>query len=332
VCTHGGLTAAGEELAMSARPVAHFAAFYASAAEFITAVRAFAGEGPDESEPVLIVAPGGAISLLCGSLADHGRQVTWADMTWIGTNPARIIPVISAFASSHPGRAVRCVVQPLWDAQTREQLRETIRHEALVNLAFASTQVAILCPYDVGRLDAGIIAAAEQTHPALIRDGAARPSPGYDAGIVFPAGYDAPLDPPPGHAAVLAYRTDLSRVRSFVAEHARKAGAAGRPADDLVIAIGELAANSYRYTSAGGRAAIWADAGELICQVQDTGHITDLLAGRRRPAPGDGAGHGLWLVHQLCDLVEIRTGPAGTQIRVHLQLRSATPETPRGTA
>jgi len=25
-------------------------------------------------------------------------------------------------------------------------------------------------------------------------------------------------------------------------------------------------------------------------------------------------------VHQLCDLVEIRTGPAGTTIRVHLRL------------
>ena len=38
--------------------------------------------------------------------------------------------------------------------------------------------------------------------------------------------------------------------------------------------------------------------------------------GRRRPDPlGDG-GMGLYLVHQLCDLVQTRTGPAGTTVRV----------------
>jgi hypothetical protein len=33
-------------------------------------------------------------------------------------------------------------------------------------------------------------------------------------------------------------------------------------------------------------------------------------------------GHGLWLVHQVCDLVEIRSGDAGTTIRLHMNLAS----------
>ena len=126
-------------------------------------------------------------------------------------------------------------------------------------------------------------------------------------------------------AAVLAYRGDLHMVRAFVTEHASCAGADRRRAGDLVIAVSELAANTYRHTSAGGMVSLWATADELICQVEDSGHISDPLAGRRHPDP-DGGGQGMWIVHQLCDLVEIRTGPAGTQIRVHMQLRSAAAE------
>ena len=44
----------------------------------------------------------------------------------------------------------------------------------------------------------------------------------------------------------------------------------------------------------------------------------DPLVGRRRPA--EATGLGLWVVHQVCDLVELRTGPAGTTIRTHMRL------------
>jgi hypothetical protein len=55
------------------------------------------------------------------------------------------------------------------------------------------------------------------------------------------------------------------------------------------------------------------------------GHITDPMAGYRR-LPSDAAGgHGLWLVHQLCDLTEIRTSPLGTTIRLHMTLASQPP-------
>jgi anti-sigma regulatory factor (Ser/Thr protein kinase) len=308
---------------MRAPPAAHSAAFYSSTAEFVAGVRAFIDQGLDQAEPVLIAAPGAAIRLLQQQLDGRGEQVSWADLTRTGANPARIIPVIDAFASSHPGRPVRCVTQPLWQARTVEQRRETIRHEALINLAFPDSPVSILCPYDAARLDPGTAATAEQTHPVVIRNETARPSPGYDPAAVLPPECDAPLDPAPGDAAVLAYRDDLPTVRAFTAGQASKAGTAQDRASDLVIAINELAANTYRHTEAGGTLAIWATADELICQVQDTGHITNPLAGRRHPAPAATGGQGMWVAHQLCDLIEIRTSPAGTQIRVHMQLRPA---------
>lgn len=307
------------------RQATHSAAFYGSTAGFITCVRAFVDEGLDAAEPVLVAAPGPSIGLLRKHLNGHGRHVSWADMSQIGANPARIIPAIRAFASSYPGRPVRCVVQPLWDARTAEQRRETVRHEALINLAFPDIPVSVLCPYDEAQPDAGIAASAGLTHPMMIRDGSAQPSAAYDAAAVFPAGCDGPLDPVPDDAAVLAYRDDLHMVRVFVSEHASGAGADRRRAGDLVIAVSELAGNTYSHTGAGGRLFIWAIVGELLCQVEDSGHISDPLVGRRDPDP-DGGGQGMWIVHQLCDLVEIRSGPAGTQIRVHMQLRSAVAE------
>jgi anti-sigma regulatory factor (Ser/Thr protein kinase) len=90
---------------------------------------------------------------------------------------------------------------------------------------------------------------------------------------------------------------------------------------DLVIAVGELTANTLAHTNDPGQLTLWATSREVICQVHDTGKITDPPAGQVRPDPGDlGSGRGLWVVYQLCDLVEIRTGPASTTTRVHLQL------------
>jgi len=122
---------------------------------------------------------------------------------------------------------------------------------------------------------------------------------------------------------VLRYRADLASVRSFAAGRAARAGLPPHRVGDLVIAVGELAANTLAHTNEPGQLMLWTTGSEVICQVHDIGEITDPLAGKLRPDPGDpGGGRGLWVVHQLCDLVEIRTGPAGTTTRVHLQLRA----------
>jgi anti-sigma regulatory factor (Ser/Thr protein kinase) len=299
----------------------HSVAFYGSTAEFLTCVRAFVDQGLGGAEPVLVAVPDPSIGVLREHLDGYVDRVSWTDMTRIGGNPARIIPAIRAFAGTYPGHRVRCIAQPLWEARTAAQRRETVRHEALINLAFTDIPVSILCPYDVTRADGSIAASASLTHPMLIRDGTAQPSPGYDATAPLPAECDGPLDAVPGHAAVLAYRDDLRRVRAFVTEHASSAGAAPRRVGDLVLAVGELTANTHRHTSSGGTVSIWATGDELIGQVQDSGHISDPLAGRRIPAPDQGGGQGIWLVHQLCDLVEVRTGPTGTVIRLSMQLQ-----------
>jgi anti-sigma regulatory factor (Ser/Thr protein kinase) len=189
-------------------------------------------------------------------------------------------------------------------------------------VAFAAARVRVLCSYDSAQLDPAIIRSAMSTHPVFVAGGTAAPSPAYDAGRVFPAEWNQPLRRPPDRAAALAYQADLASVRAYAASRATSIGLPPDRVLDLVLAVGEIASNTFLHTDAGGTLAIWTAGNELICQIQDSGHITDLLAGRRRPAAGAGNGHGLWLVHQVCDLVELRSGPGETVIRLHMRLNA----------
>jgi anti-sigma regulatory factor (Ser/Thr protein kinase) len=310
----------------------HAAVFYRSTDEYLDAVLGFVGDGLERADPVLVAVPGPKVGLLRKYLDGLASRVCFADMTEMGANPARIIPRVAAFADAHTGRTVRYVGEPVWESRTAAELCEATRHEALVNLAFAGTAASIMCPYDRSRLAPGVIAHAEQTHPVLVRGGRSRPSRAYLRDGAFPADCDRPLPAPPGWAATLTYRDDLAGVRAFAAGHARRAGLSASRTSDLVIAVGELAANTLRHTDAAGTLHVWTADGELLGQVHDSGHITDPLAGRRPPTTEAASGHGLWVVHQLCDLVELRTEPAGTTIRLHVRLGQPAGSPPAGPA
>jgi anti-sigma regulatory factor (Ser/Thr protein kinase) len=135
-----------------------------------------------------------------------------------------------------------------------------------------------------------------------------------------------PLPSPASDAMRHTYRSDLSEVRALVRRHATTAGLSEGRVNDLVLAVSEVAANTLRHTRAPGTLAIWSDADEVICEIHDEGTIADPSAGRRKPPPGASGGHGLWLVRQVCDLVELMSDANGTTIRMHMALR------PPGTA
>jgi anti-sigma regulatory factor (Ser/Thr protein kinase) len=122
----------------------------------------------------------------------------------------------------------------------------------------------------------------------------------------------------------LTYTTDLTAVRTLVREQARKVGLSGTRAIDLELAVSEAAANTVRHAAAQGHRdgtlRVWCTSDEIVCEISDGGMIADPFAGRRRPEPGALAGYGLWLVHQVCDQVEITSGTDGTTVRMHMAL------------
>jgi anti-sigma regulatory factor (Ser/Thr protein kinase) len=299
----------------------HAALLYASPGEFADDVAGFVQAAAQAGDPVLVACAGPGLDLLRPRLDGHGGLVAWADMRGIGLNPARLIDRIRLFAGQHRGRGIWCVHEPAWPARSPEELREVIRHEALVNLALAGVPVSVLCPYDM-RLGTGLIASVGRTHPELRRGGRRWPSSSYEDGTV-PKECDLPLSAPPARAETRRYRADLAGMRDFTASRARRAGLAPHRVRDLVIAVGELAANTFAHTSGPGTLTLWATDSEVICQVSDSGQITDPLAGRLKPDPAKpGGGRGLWIVQQVCDLAEIHTSPVGTTTRLHMRLNS----------
>jgi anti-sigma regulatory factor (Ser/Thr protein kinase) len=64
----------------------------------------------------------------------------------------------------------------------------------------------------------------------------------------------------------------------------------------------------------------WRENDALLCEVADAGHIADPLAGRELPPPDQLGGRGLWLVNQLCDLVQLRSSPGRSVVRLHMRL------------
>jgi hypothetical protein len=41
-----------------------------------------------------------------------------------------------------------------------------------------------------------------------------------------------------------------------------------------------------------------------------------------KPSPAANGGHGLWIVRQVCDLVELTSDATGTTVRMHMSLRA----------
>jgi anti-sigma regulatory factor (Ser/Thr protein kinase) len=314
--------AGGSAYAMADAPdggLRHVAFFYRDRADRQTQILSLVRAGLARGEPTFVALPGDAARLVAEQLDGEPGELLCADIAGLGSNPARLIPELRAFIDKHADQRVLVLGEVLWPARSPAELREATRHDALMNLAFARSPVTILCAYDATGLPASAIADATWTHPEYLTSGQPVAAPGHGPAWEVPSDCDRPLPPPPAGAESLAYDTDLAPVRRLVERHAHGTSLGADRVADLVLAASEVAANTLDHTSSGGTFGVWRDGDEILCQVHDQGWIADPLAGRVRRGP-DGRGHGHYLVNQVCDLVELRTGPTGTTIRMHMRL------------
>ncbi|HUD39906.1 MAG TPA: sensor histidine kinase [Streptosporangiaceae bacterium] len=296
----------------------HSALLYSDSAEYLDGLAEFARMAAAAQAPLQAVVPWPSTMMARGAFPVLPPRSLLADMTDLGRNPARLIPAAQSFADEHPGEHVYCLWEPAWPRRSAAELAEVGRHEALVGLALGDRAMTVLCLYDVGKLSSELIADVERTHPVMISAGRRRESLAYIGLGVLPPDCDAPLPPPGCDAQSLAFTDQLSAVREFSARQARAAGLTVAGGRDLALAVSEIAANAFAYAG-GGSLSIWCTDDEIIAQVEDSGHISDPLAGRRRRPADSAGGHGLWLVNLVCDLVERRTSPGGTVTRLHLR-------------
>ncbi|GAA1833270.1 hypothetical protein GCM10009682_59590 [Luedemannella flava] len=124
-------------------------------------------------------------------------------------------------------------------------------------------------------------------------------------------------DPFPGGDTMwYSAAADLSAVRLFVRARGLALGLATGQADLLTLAVSELATNTLLHTAGGGQVRVWADAGDVVCDVVDSGGVRPLDVAM--PAADATGGRGLAIVGLVCDDVTTHPVPAGTLVRLRL--------------
>jgi anti-sigma regulatory factor (Ser/Thr protein kinase) len=174
----------------------------------------------------------------------------------------------------------------------------------------------------VDSLDDQVIEAAKHSHPFIagdrgVADEATHTHP-HPPEMTDPLSGALPPPRAPTHELTFT-EADLVTLRHTLKDWSMGEGLGSDGVQELVLAVNELATNSVRYGGGEGQLILWREHDTLICEIRDAGHIEDPLIGRARPTPDQHSGRGLWLVHELCDLVQIRSSAAGTTIRVHMR-------------
>ena len=294
----------------------HEVAFYEGLDDLSAHVVPFLREGAENGEPMLVVMLPDRLAVLRAAMGEDADRVEWVDMSLIGGNPARIIPAWSDFVERHRGHtSVRGVGEPIWSGRRAVEVAEAELHEALLNVAFGhGPGWRLLCPYDLTALPESVLTEALRNHPVREVPHAPVHYAGRDHARRT---FSQALPAPPVSATEVAFGAgELAVVRDVVRRACEAARLHPSATDDVVLAAHELAANSLQHAGGYGLLLVWDEPGALAIEVRDDGHIIDPLVGRSPLDLAAEHGRGIWMANQLCDLVQVRSGAHGTQVRL----------------
>src|SRR3989441_57487 len=129
----------------------------------------------------------------------------------------------------------------------------------------------------------------------------------------------SPLDPRRFHIELAALPDSLATLRNALRQWLPHIGATAEEIFAVTTAVGEAAANAIEHAYGPKEAAFEVEAlvetGKLAIAVRDKG--------RWRPPRGPMRGHGLKMMRELMDSVEVASGPEGAMIRLSRTLRNA---------
>ncbi|MGN6663002.1 MAG: anti-sigma factor RsbA family regulatory protein [Solirubrobacterales bacterium] len=283
----------------------HEAFFYADDEEFLAGIVPFVEEGVAAGGAVLVGLPLATRSLLEKELDPGADDVRFLAIEEVGRNPSRLVSAWIDFLGDHEIAEIRGISEAVWPGRSAAEIDECQRHERLLNLAFDDGPAwTLMCPYDTGALSDDVLSAAAHDHE--------------DGATADPL-LEGSLPPPSGAYFGMPFgKAELREVRRLISERAATAGLDTRRTEDLVLATCEAATNSVQHGGGEGDLRVWYEDGALLCDVRDAGRIEDPLVGRERPSNEQISGRGLWIANQLCDLVQIRSGKQGTQVRLRM--------------
>lgn len=191
-------------------------------------------------------------------------------------------------------------------------------YEAALNISLGGLPVTQVCAYPQLPLHRVVSDAAVANHPLLLCGSELSANPEHrSASEVYSAMPVAPpmiLGPPD---VFLRYNTfELSRVRRAVEEAVAGSRLDAERAEDMVLAVNEIATNAVEHGSAQAELFVWAGPGELVCELHDEGDLGLPLIGLAPPHPSQARGRGTWIARQLCDALHVWRDDYGTHVRL----------------
>jgi anti-sigma regulatory factor (Ser/Thr protein kinase) len=308
------------EASVPGRGFTHQALIYDSDREFMDVVLPFLEAGLSSKQPTLVTVQDRHCQKLRSAFGDRAEGLTLCPAEeWYETS-ARTRDKFARWVAEHAwiGGRARLIAEPPWAVGHEAQVRDWARHESVINLAFAGQPLTLICPYDASALPEEILRHARGTHPEIVdRDGVSA-SPSYEDPNDFCQRMDSAVEAQRGTPAleVSFGLGDLPKVRRTVRSFAQEAGLADRRANEVVLAVNEIATNAVVHGRPPATLRAWHAGEEIVVEVADAGAgIRDALAGQLTPPPTALGGRGLWLTRLLCDAVEVRS-PKGSAVTV----------------
>jgi hypothetical protein len=293
----------------------HEAVLYRGDEDFLAGTVSFVLEGVAAGQPVMVAIRGSKLPALREALGPAEAEVHFVDMTELGHNPARIIPGWRRFLDEHcrGERPVRGVGEPIWAGRRPTEVLEAQLHEALLNVAVEpDTPMWLRCPYDVSSLTEAQLAEAARSHPIMVESGGLRGSRSYGGMQHVEDLFGGDLREPDRPTDGMALPAGAADVAALICRHTTAAGLDSERSSGLSLAIRELTAAAVP----GRTLRVWVEPGALICEVRDPEPVDDPMAGRVQPRGAEPDPRGLWLANQMCDLVQVRSTPEGSTVRV----------------
>ena len=296
----------------------HEALLYRSVREFVDVAAPFVREGLRCGQPVMVAVAGARLDALRGALGPDAVAVNFADMAEIGRNPARIIPAWLDFVSRHEGKPLRGIGEPIWSGRSDTEIEECQLHEVLLNRAVRpDVPLWLICPYDVSALEPAVLQEAHRSHPVIVESDQYRGSTTYGGAYHAQALFNRPLTEPAVETVELTLTIwDVSRLQEFIAAAADQGGVEPECARALSWSVRQLATDSIRIGGA-ARLRYWNSSGLFVVEISDHGVVNDPLIGRRLIADQEPRRRSIHHANQTADLVQVRSNPSGTVVRVH---------------
>jgi anti-sigma regulatory factor (Ser/Thr protein kinase) len=306
----------------SSNGVRHVLAVYASAERAAEAVFAYAAEGLDDGDTLVVWVSPAVRGCLAGSVVGPVLAESEQLLGDVVGHPHQALWAVQQLAvqAAQEGRRLRVVFE--LDDAAHDPL-DWARAETAANTALADLPVAGLCLCDARASHRLALVELIRAHPSVWLDGPTANTEYIETRAHLRA-LDSRRSPDPLEAwpaskqISLSGPADLAGVRSSLEPMLVAAGVADSRREDFLEGVFQVCVNAAMHGGDKAEVRLWDTDRSVLCRVRDSGSgLEDPLMGYLPPANGlSTPGTGLWAARQLCDHLTTTLEPEGFTVRM----------------